>query len=202
VRLNPNGGGQRFCVRAKPEQQVHVCQPKRNPRAKRSENCRKSRKSCLSSSLQNSAITWAIQRARSAQRMKPISAMARQDGFNRRWHAANGYHRDRDGIFSPILITRHERRYTVFDDKIIAMYAGGKTVRENRAFLSEQYGADVSPDFISSLLGPHTKNLTTPDQLVSFGSPCSNREHLSPRGIPSPLPEPRCFRTRSQRHRQ
>ncbi|MEN5237079.1 transposase, partial [Pseudomonas sp. TWI923] len=33
--------------------------------------------------------------------------------------------RDRDGSFSPILIPKHERRYTGFDDKIIAMYARG-----------------------------------------------------------------------------
>lgn len=59
--------------------------------------------------------------------------------------------RDRDSSFAPILIPKHERRYTGFDDKIIAMYARGMTVREIRAFLSEQYGTDVSPDFISSV---------------------------------------------------
>ena len=51
--------------------------------------------------------------------------------------------RDRNGSFSPILIPKHERRYTGFDDKIIAMYARGMTFREVRAFLSEQYGTDV-----------------------------------------------------------
>lgn len=59
--------------------------------------------------------------------------------------------RDRDGSFAPILIPKHERRFTGFDDKIIAMYARGMTVREIRAFLSEQYGTDVSHDFISSV---------------------------------------------------
>jgi putative transposase len=56
--------------------------------------------------------------------------------------------RDRDGSFAPILISIHEHRYTGFDDKIIAMYARGMTVREIRAFPSEQYGTDVSPDLI------------------------------------------------------
>jgi transposase-like protein len=51
--------------------------------------------------------------------------------------------RDRDGSFAPILIPKHERRFTGFDDKIIAMYARGMTFREVRAFLSEQYGTDV-----------------------------------------------------------
>jgi putative transposase len=59
--------------------------------------------------------------------------------------------RDRDGSFAPILIPKHARRFTGFDDKIIAMYARGMSVREIRAFLAEQYGTEVSPDFISSV---------------------------------------------------
>ena len=37
--------------------------------------------------------------------------------------------RDRDASFEPLLIPKHERRFTGFDDKIIAMYARGMTVR-------------------------------------------------------------------------
>jgi transposase-like protein len=59
--------------------------------------------------------------------------------------------RDRDGSFEPQLIGKHERRFTGFDDKIVAMYARGMTVREIQAFLGEMYGVEVSPDFISSV---------------------------------------------------
>jgi transposase-like protein len=59
--------------------------------------------------------------------------------------------RDRDGSFAPILIPKHARRFTGFDDKIIAMYARGMTVREIQGFLAEQYSTDVSPEFISSV---------------------------------------------------
>ncbi len=59
--------------------------------------------------------------------------------------------RDRDGSFEPILIPKHERRFTGFDERIIAMYARGMSVREIQAFLAESYGTDVSPDFISSV---------------------------------------------------
>jgi hypothetical protein len=38
--------------------------------------------------------------------------------------------RDRAGSFEPILIPKHERRFAGFDDKIIAMYARGMSVRE------------------------------------------------------------------------
>ena len=59
--------------------------------------------------------------------------------------------RDREGSFEPALIPKHERRFTGFDDKIVAMYARGMTVREIQAFLAEQYGTEVSPEFISSV---------------------------------------------------
>ena len=59
--------------------------------------------------------------------------------------------RDRQGSFEPVLIPKHERRFTGFDDKIVAMYARGMTVREIRGFLAEQYGTEVSPEFISSV---------------------------------------------------
>jgi putative transposase len=59
--------------------------------------------------------------------------------------------RDRDGSFEPLLIPKHERRFTGFDDKIIAMYARGMTVREVQGFLLESYGTEVSPEFISSV---------------------------------------------------
>ena len=59
--------------------------------------------------------------------------------------------RDRDGSFEPVLIPKHERRFTGFDDHIIAMYARGMTMREIRGFLLETYGTDVSAEFISSV---------------------------------------------------
>jgi putative transposase len=59
--------------------------------------------------------------------------------------------RDREGGFEPKLIGKHERRFTGFDDKIIAMYARGMTVREIQGFLAEMYATDVTPEFISSV---------------------------------------------------
>ena len=59
--------------------------------------------------------------------------------------------RDRDSSFEPLLIPKHERRFTGFDDKIVAMYARGMTVRDIQGFLREQYGTEVSPAFISSI---------------------------------------------------
>lgn len=59
--------------------------------------------------------------------------------------------RDRDGSFEPLLVPKHARRFTGFDDKVIALYARGLTVREIQAFLREAYDTEVSPDFISTV---------------------------------------------------
>ncbi len=59
--------------------------------------------------------------------------------------------RDREGTFEPQLIPKHARRFTGFDDKILALYARGLTVREIQAFLSEMYAVEVSPDLISTV---------------------------------------------------
>src|SRR6266511_4240717 len=59
--------------------------------------------------------------------------------------------RDREGTFEPRLIGKHERRFTGFDDKVLALYARGMTVREIQAFLAEMYAVEVSPDLISTV---------------------------------------------------
>lgn len=57
--------------------------------------------------------------------------------------------RDREGSFEPQLIPKHQRQFGGFDDKILAMYARGMTVRDIREHLEELYGVEVSPDLIS-----------------------------------------------------
>ncbi len=59
--------------------------------------------------------------------------------------------RDREAGFEPKLIGKHERHFTGFDDKIIAMYARGMTMREIQGFLAEMYGTEVTPEFISKV---------------------------------------------------
>lgn len=61
--------------------------------------------------------------------------------------------RDREGRFEPMIIGKHQRRFTGFDQKINAMYARGMTVREIQGYLLEMYDTEVSPDFISKVTG-------------------------------------------------
>lgn len=57
--------------------------------------------------------------------------------------------RDREGSFEPRLIAKGQTRIDGLDDKVIAMYARGMSVRDIRGHLEELYGLDVSPDLIS-----------------------------------------------------
>jgi len=59
--------------------------------------------------------------------------------------------RDRAGTFEPVLVPKHQRRFTGFDDKILALYARGLTVREIQAFMQDMYAVEVSPDLISTV---------------------------------------------------
>jgi transposase-like protein len=61
--------------------------------------------------------------------------------------------RDRAGTFEPLLIGKGQRRFEGFDEKIIAMYARGMSVREIQGFLLDQYKVEVSPDLISTVTG-------------------------------------------------
>jgi putative transposase len=57
--------------------------------------------------------------------------------------------RDREGSFEPRLIGKGQTRIDGLDEKVIAMYARGMSVRDIRGHLEELYGLEVSPDLIS-----------------------------------------------------
>ena len=59
--------------------------------------------------------------------------------------------RDRTGEFDPQLVKKGQRRLPGFDEKVIALYARGMTVREIQGHLQELYGVEVSPTLISNV---------------------------------------------------
>jgi putative transposase len=59
--------------------------------------------------------------------------------------------RDRQGSFDPQLVRKHQTRWDGLDEKIIALYARGMTVRDIQAELEEMYGVEVSPALISEV---------------------------------------------------
>jgi putative transposase len=59
--------------------------------------------------------------------------------------------RDRNGTFEPQIVGKRQTRWVGFDEKVIALYARGLTVREIQGHLAEIYGTDVSPDLVSKI---------------------------------------------------
>jgi putative transposase len=57
--------------------------------------------------------------------------------------------RDRAGTFEPQLVQKRQTRFRGFDDKILALYSRGMSVRDIQGHLEELYGVEVSPDLIS-----------------------------------------------------
>ena len=57
--------------------------------------------------------------------------------------------RDRAATFEPRLVGKRQTRLAGLDEKILALYAGGMTVRDIAAHLSDLYGLQVGRDTIS-----------------------------------------------------
>lgn len=61
--------------------------------------------------------------------------------------------RDRNSSFEPEIVPKGTTRLKGFNDRIIALYARGMTVRDIQAHLAEMYDVSVSPDLISKVTG-------------------------------------------------
>ena len=57
--------------------------------------------------------------------------------------------RDRNGTFEPQVVKKHQRRVEGFDEKVLALYARGMSMRDIQSHLQELYGTEVSPELIS-----------------------------------------------------
>jgi transposase-like protein len=57
--------------------------------------------------------------------------------------------RDRNSTFEPIIVPKHEKRISLFNDQIISMYSFGMSDKQIQAHLEKVYNIDVSPDLIS-----------------------------------------------------
>ena len=61
--------------------------------------------------------------------------------------------RDRNGSFEPVLVPKHQRRIAGLDEKILALYARGNSIRDISAQLEELYGgAQISAAVISEVI--------------------------------------------------
>jgi putative transposase len=54
--------------------------------------------------------------------------------------------RDRQSTFEPQIVAKGQTRFSGFDQKILALYSGGMTVRDIQAQLEEMYGVECESD--------------------------------------------------------
>jgi putative transposase len=59
--------------------------------------------------------------------------------------------RDRKGSFEPKLVAKRQTRLVGLDEKILGLYAGGMSVRDISAHLSDLYGTEIGRDTISRI---------------------------------------------------
>ena len=69
--------------------------------------------------------------------------------------------RDRNGSFKPVIIEKGQTKLTGFEDKCIALYAKGMSLRDIEKTLKEIYGVKIGKDDITRLISAvseETKN--------------------------------------------
>jgi putative transposase len=59
--------------------------------------------------------------------------------------------RDRAGTFDPVTVPKGARRFTEFDDMVIALYAKGLTTRDIAEWLQQTYGAKISHETVANI---------------------------------------------------
>lgn len=69
--------------------------------------------------------------------------------------------RDRNATFNPIIIEKGQTRLTGFEEKCIALYAKGVSLRDIEKTLKEIYGVKINKDAISRLISAVSEEVTT-----------------------------------------
>jgi len=59
--------------------------------------------------------------------------------------------RDRNGEFEPMLVPRHQRRLSGFDQQVLALYSRGMTTRDIQHHLEDLYEVQISPALVSAV---------------------------------------------------
>ena len=59
--------------------------------------------------------------------------------------------RDREGSFEPIIVPKHSRQFTGFDDLILSLYAHGLSTRDIQEHVKMIYNVSISPEFVSNI---------------------------------------------------
>ena len=66
---------------------------------------------------------------------------------------------DREGTFAPVIIEKGQTVLTIFEDKCIALYAKGMSLRDIEKTLKEIYGVKINKDQINTLIAAVSKEV-------------------------------------------
>lgn len=69
--------------------------------------------------------------------------------------------RDRNGTFEPLLVHKHQRRFSGFEEKIITLFAKGLSTRDVQEILEDLSGVEVSATLISEATAAIDDEVTT-----------------------------------------
>ena len=59
--------------------------------------------------------------------------------------------RDREGVFEPVVVKKHQKEVSGIEEQIISLYARGVSVRDIQSHLNQLYGVNLSPTLISNV---------------------------------------------------
>ena len=68
--------------------------------------------------------------------------------------------RDRDGSFDPIVVPKHARRLSGFDEQVLSLYAKGFTTGDIVEHVADIYGSQVSRDLVSRVTDAIVEEMT------------------------------------------
>jgi transposase-like protein len=68
--------------------------------------------------------------------------------------------RDRDGSFDPIVVPKHTRRLSGFDEQVLSLYAKGFTCNDIVEHVAEIYGSAVSRDLVTRVTDAIVEEMT------------------------------------------
>lgn len=85
-----------------------------------------------------------------------LTGNSRNGNYQRTLRSSDGHltldiPRDREGEFSPTVITSYKQVSTELEQKIIALYAYGTSTKDITEFLLETYGVEISEGFVSQV---------------------------------------------------
>lgn len=81
--------------------------------------------------------------------------------------------RDRDGIFEPKVVKKYENNISSIEDKILSMYAKGKTPRDIQDHIKDIYGFDASPSLVSKITDKSASHCSTTARKITTKALCA-----------------------------